>query len=145
MVVDLQFSALQLVADEQVLDDRQDFLAAQEIVASPPALEIQEALALSVDVGEDLVVLVPERVRRAQVLKVLHQPGAVEPAVAQVGQQVPFVKNPDLTISAYGKEASKKAGGDLTIKRFVRFELGSGIEKKIVDFAAEVAAQTKGH
>ena len=57
----------------------------------------------------------------------------------------PFVKNPDLTISAYGKETSKKAGGDLTIKRFVRFELGAGIEKKVVDFAAEVAAQTKGH
>ncbi len=60
----------------------------------------------------------------------------------------PFVKNPDVTISAYGKEASKKAGGDLTIKRFVRFELGAGIEKKSVDFAAEVAAQTalsKGH
>jgi elongation factor Ts len=57
----------------------------------------------------------------------------------------PFVKNPDLTIAAYGKEASKKAGGDLTIRRFVRFELGAGIEKKVVDFAAEVAAQTKGH
>lgn len=56
-----------------------------------------------------------------------------------------FVKNPDLTISAYGKECSKKAGGDLTIKRFVRFELGAGIEKKVVDFAAEVAAQTKTH
>lgn len=53
-----------------------------------------------------------------------------------------FVKNPDLTIAAYGKESSKKAGGDLTIKRFVRFELGAGIEKKVVDFAAEVAAQT---
>lgn len=56
-----------------------------------------------------------------------------------------FVKNPDLTIAAYGKECSKKAGGDLTIKRFVRFELGAGIEKKVVDFAAEVAAQTKTH
>lgn len=57
----------------------------------------------------------------------------------------PFVKNPDLTISNYAKEASKKAGGELTIKRFVRFELGAGIEKKVVDFAAEVAAQTKAH
>ena len=56
-----------------------------------------------------------------------------------------FVKNPDLTISAYVKECSKKAGGDLTIKRFVRIELGVGIEKKVVDFAAEVAAQTKTH
>jgi elongation factor Ts len=56
-----------------------------------------------------------------------------------------FVKNPDLTISAYGKECGKKDGGDLTIKRFVRFELGAGIEKKVVDFAAEVAAQTQNH
>lgn len=56
-----------------------------------------------------------------------------------------FVKNPDQKISDYQKEASKKAGADLTIKRFVRFELGAGIEKKVVDFAAEVAAQTKAH
>ena len=57
----------------------------------------------------------------------------------------PFVKNPDLKVSDYMKEAGKKAGGDLTIKRFVRLELGAGIEKKVVDFAAEVAAQTKTH
>lgn len=56
-----------------------------------------------------------------------------------------FVKNPEQKISDYMKEASKKSGGDLTIKRFVRFELGAGIEKKVVDFAAEVAAQTKTH
>mgnify|MGYP000846809831 CR=1 FL=1 len=55
-----------------------------------------------------------------------------------------FVKNPELTITALMKECSKKAGGDLTIKRFTRFELGAGIEKKVVDFAAEVAAQTQG-
>jgi elongation factor Ts len=57
----------------------------------------------------------------------------------------PFVKNPEQKVSEYQKEVSKKAGGDLTIKRFVRFELGAGIEKKVVDFAAEVAAQTKSH
>jgi len=56
-----------------------------------------------------------------------------------------FVKNPDLTIGAYVKECAKLAKGDLSIKRFVRFELGAGIEKKVVDFAAEVAAQTKTH
>ncbi len=56
-----------------------------------------------------------------------------------------FVKNPDQKVSDYMKETSKKAGGDLTIKRFTRFELGAGIEKKVVDFAAEVAAQTKSH
>lgn len=56
-----------------------------------------------------------------------------------------FVKNPDLTVNKYLAETAKKAGGEITIKRFVRFELGAGIEKKQVDFAAEVAAQMKGH
>jgi elongation factor Ts len=57
----------------------------------------------------------------------------------------PFVKNPDLKISDYMKETAKKAGGDVNVKRFARFELGEGIEKKSNDFAAEVAAQMKGH
>ncbi len=50
----------------------------------------------------------------------------------------PFVKNPDQTVGALAK--SKSAD----VVTFVRFEVGEGIEKKEVDFAAEVAAQLKG-
>lgn len=57
----------------------------------------------------------------------------------------PFVKNPDVKVGDLLKETGKKAGGDLKIKRFIRYELGAGIEKKSNDFAAEVAAQMKGH
>ena len=57
----------------------------------------------------------------------------------------PFVKNPDLKVSDLAKEVGKKVGADVSIKRFVRYELGAGIEKKVNDFAAEVAAQMKGH
>lgn len=56
-----------------------------------------------------------------------------------------FVKNPDLKVSDLAKEVGKKLGADLTVKRFARFELGAGIEKKTVDFATEVAEQMKGH
>ena len=56
-----------------------------QVVAAPPALELEEARRLGVDVGEHVVVLVPERVGRVQVLEVLHQPGAVELACAEVG------------------------------------------------------------
>lgn len=56
-----------------------------------------------------------------------------------------FVKNPDQKVSDYMKETAKKAGGDVKILRFARYELGEGIEKKSNDFAAEVAAQMKGH
>lgn len=47
----------------------------------------------------------------------------------------PFVKNPELSVG----ELVKAAGGE--VLSFVRFEVGEGIEKEEVDFAAEVAAQ----
>ena len=74
----------QLVADEEILRDPLDLFAVHQIEAAPPALELEEARRLGVDVGEHVVVLVPERVRRVEVLEVLHQPGAVELASAQV-------------------------------------------------------------
>lgn len=47
----------------------------------------------------------------------------------------PFVKDPDTTVGAL----AKKAGA--TVISFVRYEVGEGIEKEEVDFAAEVRAQ----
>jgi elongation factor Ts len=53
----------------------------------------------------------------------------------------PFVKNPDKTIHDLQQELIAKIGENIKIRRFVRFELGEGLEKKKNDFAAEVAAQ----
>lgn len=47
----------------------------------------------------------------------------------------PFVKNPEQTVAQFAKAAGA------TVKSFVRLEVGQGIEKEVVDFAAEVAAQ----
>jgi elongation factor Ts len=49
-----------------------------------------------------------------------------------------FVKDPELTVAAL----LKKAGADVV--SFTRFEVGEGIEKEEVDFAAEVAAAAAG-
>lgn len=54
-----------------------------------------------------------------------------------------FVKNPDKTVGELLQELIAKIGENLVIRRFVRFELGEGIEKKKEDFAAEVAAASK--
>ena len=53
----------------------------------------------------------------------------------------PFVKNPDKTMEQVQQELISKIGENIKIRRFVRFELGEGLEKKKGDFAAEVAAQ----
>ena len=45
------------------------------------------------------------------------------------------------TVGQYVAQVAKEQGANLSVKSFVRFETGEGIEKKVDDFAAEVAAQ----
>ena len=45
------------------------------------------------------------------------------------------------TVAKYLEQVSKEVGCPVSVKRFVRFETGEGLEKKQEDFAAEVAAQ----
>ena len=54
----------------------------------------------------------------------------------------PFVMNPDLTIEQLIADTAKETGSPVTVKGFVRFALGEGVEKKVDDFAAEVASMT---
>ena len=54
-----------------------------------------------------------------------------------------FVKDPSITIEKLVKKYSDEMGKTLSIKRFTRFEMGEGLEKKSNDFAVEVAAQMK--
>ncbi|MGD9473565.1 MAG: translation elongation factor Ts [Eubacteriaceae bacterium] len=53
----------------------------------------------------------------------------------------PFVKNPDLTIEELVKEQIMTIGENVKIRRFARFEMGEGLEKKEENFAEEVAKQ----
>ena len=53
----------------------------------------------------------------------------------------PYVKNPDQTVGQLIAEKVAKIGENIQVRRFVRFKLGEGIEKRQDDFAAEVLAQ----
>ncbi len=53
-----------------------------------------------------------------------------------------FVMNPDQTIEQLVEETAKTLGTPVTIKAFTRLALGEGVEKKVDDFAAEVASMT---
>jgi elongation factor Ts len=52
-----------------------------------------------------------------------------------------FIKDDKKTVEQLQQEIVAKLGENIKIRRFVRFELGEGLEKKKDDFAAEVAAQ----
>ena len=54
-----------------------------------------------------------------------------------------FVKDSSLTVGKYTEMTAKQLGVSISIKKFVRFEKGEGIEKKQDDFAAEVASMVQ--
>jgi elongation factor Ts len=53
-----------------------------------------------------------------------------------------FIKNPDISVQDLINELTIKVGEKIDVRRFVKFNLGEGIEKKVDDFAAEVASMT---
>ena len=78
--------------------------------------------------------------------------GAIEGRLAKELKEVclldqVYVKAEDgkQTVAKYVQEVAKANGAKITIKGFVRFETGEGIEKRQDDFAAEVAAQVAGN
>lgn len=55
-----------------------------------------------------------------------------------------FVKNPEKSIADHLKETIASIGENIVIRRFTRYELGEGLEKRQENFADEVAKQIKG-
>ena len=54
-----------------------------------------------------------------------------------------YVIDGDLTVAKYVQSVAKELGGNIAITDFVRFEKGEGIEKRVDDFASEVASMVK--
>ena len=54
-----------------------------------------------------------------------------------------FVMDGDLTVGKYIANTAKELGAEVKLAAYVRFEKGEGIEKRVDDFAAEVAAMAK--
>jgi elongation factor Ts len=55
-----------------------------------------------------------------------------------------YVQDDKISVKQYIANVAKEVGGNIDVKRFVRFETGEGIEKKEEDFAAEVAKTING-
>jgi len=54
-----------------------------------------------------------------------------------------FIKDTDISVQELIHEKIAKMGENISIRRFARYEVGEGIEKEQVDFAAEVMSQIK--
>lgn len=57
--------------------------------------------------------------------------------------EMPFIKDDSKTIETLLKETIAVIGENIVVRRFVRYELGEGLEKKEENFAEEVMKQIK--
>lgn len=55
----------------------------------------------------------------------------------------PYIKGDDESVGDLIKQAIAEIGENINVRRFVRYEMGEGLEKKVENFAEEVAAQMK--
>lgn len=55
-----------------------------------------------------------------------------------------FVKNPDITVAQLISDAILKIGEKISVRRFVRYVMGEGLEKRKDDLAEEVKKQIEG-
>lgn len=79
----------------------------------------------------------PEQIR----LKIVE--GRVKKRLANLALlEQPYIKNDKMTVSDWVKQTIATIGENIKVRRFVKYVLGEGLEKKSQDFAAEVAAQT---
>ncbi|HCE6728053.1 TPA: elongation factor Ts [Pseudomonas aeruginosa] len=102
------------------------FLSASEVSEEAIAKEKEIFLALNADKIAGKPENIVENMVKGRISKFLAEASLVEQ---------PFVKNPEVKVG----DLVKQAGAEIV--SFVRYEVGEGIEKAEVDFAAEVAAQ----
>lgn len=116
---------------------------AMQIAASKPEFVKKE------DVPQDLIEKEKE-ILRAQALnegkpeKIVDK--MVEGRIEKYYKEVclleqPYIKDDEKTVGKLLTEAIAEIGENINVRRFVRYELGEGIEKKKEDFAAEVMAE----
>nr|WP_134594560.1 translation elongation factor Ts [Pseudomonas aeruginosa] len=128
VVVNLKGGNLELAKDiaMHVAASNPQFLSASEVSEEAIAKEKEIFLALNADKIAGKPENIVENMVKGRISKFLAEASLVEQ---------PFVKNPEVKVG----DLAKQAGAEIV--SFVRYEVGEGIEKAEVDFAAEVAAQ----
>ncbi|MDH4567788.1 elongation factor Ts [Pseudomonas sp. BN414] len=128
VVVNLKGGTPELAKDiaMHVAASNPQFLSSAEVSEEAVAKEKEIFLALNADKIAGKPENIVENMVKGRIAKFLAEASLVEQ---------PFVKDPEIKVG----DLAKKAGAEIV--SFVRYEVGEGIEKVEVDFAAEVAAQ----
>jgi elongation factor Ts len=108
-----------------------EFIKVEDIPASLAAKEKE------IEMGRDDLGNKPENIKE----KIVQ--GRIDKRLKELALvEQPFIKDQNITIEELVKRSIAELGENIQIRRFIRFNLGEGIEKESLSFAEEVAAQT---
>jgi elongation factor Ts len=120
-------------------------IAMQIAASAPPYVRREEVPAEDIEKEKEI---------RAEQLKDQGKPDKIIPKILE-GQiskwysevclmEQPYNRDRDKTIEDLVNEVAASTGEKITVRRFARFELGEGLEKRSNDLGAEVAEMIKG-
>ncbi|MBM7560616.1 translation elongation factor Ts [Fusibacter tunisiensis] len=120
-------------------------IAMQVAASNPTYVRIEDVPQEAIEAEK--VILRNQALNEGKPEKIIEK--MVEGRIAKYYKEVclleqPFIKDPDKTVDQLLKEKIAKIGENLSIRRFSRFEVGEGLEKKEENFAEEVAKQLQG-
>jgi elongation factor Ts len=92
----------------------------------------------AIEMGRDDLANKPDNIKEKIVI------GRIEKRLKEMALlEQPYIRDQSITVAELIKQSISQLGENIQVRRFIRFVLGEGIEKKETDFAAEVAAQTQ--
>lgn len=114
----------------QIAASRPEFVSKEEVPVEQIEKEKQILKAQALNEGK------PEKVVEKMV------EGRIEKYYKEVClMEQPFIKDPDISVTQLVVNKIAQIGENIRVRRFARFELGEGLEKKQGNFAEEVMAQ----
>jgi len=127
-----QFKALVKDIAMQIAASRPEYIRREEVPANIIAREKDVLSAQAANEGK------PEKIIQKMV------DGRIEKFYKEVCLlEQPFIKDPDISINQLLTANISKIGENISVRRFARFELGEGLQKRTDDFASEVASAAK--
>ncbi|MDD4237214.1 MAG: translation elongation factor Ts [Desulfotomaculaceae bacterium] len=127
-----EFQALVKDISMQIAAAKPEFVKREEVPSE--ALEHEKTILRAQALNEGKPANIVEKMVEGRIEKYLKEVCLMEQ---------PFIKDPDMSIKQLLTEKISKIGENISIRRFARYELGEGIEKKQSDLAAEVAEATR--
>ncbi len=117
-------------------------IAMQIAAAKPEYVRIEEVPAENVEKEKEILIVQAQNEGKPKEIAEKMVQGRIKKYYKDVClMEQDFVKDPSKTISDLITDATLKIGEKITIRRFVRYEMGEGLEKRQDNFAEEVMSQ----